>query len=58
MAEHSDREMVPIVRSRPDATFDEPPLLRRLGTLAELTRGDAGGNEDGNIGWSGDLGSV
>ena len=41
-----------------DAVFDEPPMLRRLGTLAELTRGDAGGTEDGNIGWSGDLGSV
>lgn len=42
-----------------DATgFVEPPGLRRLGTLAELTQGPTSGSDDGVGGLNGDNGDT
>lgn len=40
-----------------DGDFAEPPLLLRLGTLAELTQGAIGIGDDALGGWSGDQGA-
>lgn len=41
-----------------DTGFLEPPTLRRLGTLAELTQGAIGSGDDAMGGLSGDVGSI
>lgn len=44
-------------RSVDDPDLYQPPSVRRLGTLAELTRGGVVGPDDG-LGGAGDEGSV